>query len=69
MSDGLYERGIYINRVRKGGPADLSGLLQAFDRILQVNFRQIVIIKLLIINIIAEKNRLMIPGRTISIAV
>ena len=68
MSDGLYERGIYINRVRKGGPADLSGLLQAFDRILQVNFRQIVIIKLLIINIMAE-NRLMIPGRTISIAV
>ena len=46
VSDGLYERGIYINRVRKGGPADLSGLLQAFDRILQVNFRQIVIIKL-----------------------
>ncbi|XP_046453439.1 glutamate receptor-interacting protein 2-like isoform X2 [Daphnia pulex] len=37
VSDGLYERGIYINRIRKGGPADLSGLLQAFDRILQVN--------------------------------
>jgi len=37
VSDGLYERGIYINRVRKGGPADISGQLQAFDRILQVN--------------------------------
>lgn len=36
VSDGLYERGIYINRVRKGGPADISGQLQAFDRILQV---------------------------------
>nr|CAH0110201.1 unnamed protein product [Daphnia galeata] len=37
VSDGLYERGIYINRIRKGGPAHLSGHLQAFDRILQVN--------------------------------
>ena len=37
VSDGLYERGIYINRIRKGGPADLSGQLKAFDRILQVN--------------------------------
>lgn len=37
VSDGLYERGIYVNRIRKGGPADLSGALRAFDRILQVN--------------------------------
>ena len=37
VSDGLYERGIYVNRIRKGGPADLSGSLRAFDRILQVN--------------------------------
>lgn len=36
VSDGLYERGIYVNRVRKGGPADISGQLLAFDRILQV---------------------------------
>jgi len=37
VSDGLYERGIFVNRVRKGGPADVSGLLKAFDRILQIN--------------------------------
>ena len=37
VSDGLYERGIFVNRVRKGGPADISGLLKAFDRILQIN--------------------------------
>ena len=37
VSDGLYERGVYVNRVRKGGPADVSSLLRPFDRILQVN--------------------------------
>ncbi|XP_066993611.2 glutamate receptor-interacting protein 1 isoform X2 [Anabrus simplex] len=37
VSDGLYERGVYINRIRKGGPADLSGTLRPYDRILQVN--------------------------------
>ena len=37
VSDGLYERGIFVNTVRKGGPADTSGLLKAFDRILQIN--------------------------------
>ena len=37
VSDGLYERGIYINRIRKGGPADESTLLKPFDRILQIN--------------------------------
>lgn len=36
LSDGLYERGVYINRIRKGGPADIVGLLKPFDRILQV---------------------------------
>lgn len=36
VSDGLYERGVYINRIRKGGPADLSGVLKPYDRILQV---------------------------------
>jgi len=36
VSDGLYERGVYINRIRKGGPADLSTVLQPYDRILQV---------------------------------
>ncbi|XP_047474021.1 glutamate receptor-interacting protein 2-like isoform X4 [Penaeus chinensis] len=37
VSDGLYEKGVYINRIRKGGPADRSGMLQPYDRILQVN--------------------------------
>lgn len=37
VSDGLYEKGVYVNRVRPGGPADMSGILKPFDRILQVN--------------------------------
>ncbi|KAK7066747.1 Glutamate receptor-interacting protein 1 [Halocaridina rubra] len=37
VSDGLYEKGVYVNRIRKGGPADKSGVLKPFDRILQVN--------------------------------
>ncbi|XP_004525107.1 glutamate receptor-interacting protein 1 [Ceratitis capitata] len=37
VSDGLYERGVFINRIRTGGPADLSGVLKPFDRIMQVN--------------------------------
>lgn len=37
VSDGLYYKGVYINRIRPGGPADASGLLQPLDRILQVN--------------------------------
>ena len=36
VSDGLYERGVYINRVRSGGPADRTRVLQPYDRILQV---------------------------------
>lgn len=36
VSDGLYEKGVYINRIRKGGPADIVGLLRPYDRILQV---------------------------------
>ncbi|XP_046803409.1 glutamate receptor-interacting protein 2 isoform X2 [Lucilia cuprina] len=37
VSDGLYERGVFINRIRSGGPADKCGLLKPFDRIMQVN--------------------------------
>lgn len=37
VSDGLYERGVYINRIRSGGPADIVGLLKPFDRIVQVS--------------------------------
>lgn len=38
VSDGLYERGVFINRIRSGGPADKCGLLKPFDRIMQVCF-------------------------------
>jgi len=37
LSDGLYERGIFINRIRKGGPADATGVLRPLDRIMQIN--------------------------------
>ncbi|XP_053576892.1 glutamate receptor-interacting protein 2 [Bombina bombina] len=36
VSDGLLEKGVYINMIRPGGPADRSGL-QQYDRVLQVN--------------------------------
>ena len=36
VSDGLYEKGVFVNRIRKGGPAEASGILKPFDRILQV---------------------------------
>lgn len=36
LSDGLYEKGVYINRIRTGGPADVVQLLKPFDRIVLV---------------------------------
>ncbi|XP_072309986.1 glutamate receptor-interacting protein 1 isoform X7 [Eucyclogobius newberryi] len=36
VSDGLLDRGVYINNIRPGGPAEQVGL-KAFDRILQIN--------------------------------
>uniref|UniRef100_A0A3B4UQS8 Glutamate receptor interacting protein 2a n=1 Tax=Seriola dumerili TaxID=41447 RepID=A0A3B4UQS8_SERDU len=36
VSDGLLEKGVYVNMIRPDGPADLAGL-KPFDRILQVN--------------------------------
>lgn len=39
VSDGLYERGVFINRIRSGGPADMCGLLKPFDRIMQVGLK------------------------------
>ncbi|XP_058480530.1 glutamate receptor-interacting protein 1 isoform X5 [Solea solea] len=36
VSDGLLDRGVYINNIRAGGPAERGGL-RAFDRILQIN--------------------------------
>lgn len=37
VSDGVNRKGVYINKVRQGGPADLSGCVKPYDRILQVN--------------------------------
>uniref|UniRef100_A0A8D3DVD0 Glutamate receptor interacting protein 2a n=1 Tax=Scophthalmus maximus TaxID=52904 RepID=A0A8D3DVD0_SCOMX len=36
VSDGLLEKGVYVNMIRPDGPADQAGL-RPFDRILQVN--------------------------------
>lgn len=36
VSDGLVEPGVFVKDLRPGGPADLSGQLKAFDRILKV---------------------------------
>uniref|UniRef100_A0A3B4ASZ6 PDZ domain-containing protein n=1 Tax=Periophthalmus magnuspinnatus TaxID=409849 RepID=A0A3B4ASZ6_9GOBI len=36
VSDGLLDRGVYVNNIRSGGPAEQAGL-KAFDRILQIN--------------------------------
>lgn len=37
ISDGLLEKGVYVNMIRPDGPADKAGL-KSFDRILQVCF-------------------------------
>ena len=38
VSDGLFDKGIYVARVRANGPADNSvSLLKPMDRILQIN--------------------------------
>ena len=36
LSDGVYEKGVYISAIRPGGPADRCGTLRSYDRILQV---------------------------------
>ena len=36
VSDGVFENGVYLSAIRPGGPAERSGQLQVFDRILQV---------------------------------
>jgi C-terminal processing protease CtpA/Prc len=35
LSDGMYEKGVYVSAVRSGSPAQLAGV-KSFDRILQV---------------------------------
>ncbi|XP_059181919.1 glutamate receptor-interacting protein 1 isoform X3 [Centropristis striata] len=36
VSDGMLDRGVYVNNIRPGGPAERGGL-QTYDRILQIN--------------------------------
>ncbi|XP_031414043.1 glutamate receptor-interacting protein 1 isoform X2 [Clupea harengus] len=36
VSDGLLEKGVYVNNIRPGGPAEIGGL-KPFDRLLQIN--------------------------------
>ncbi|XP_049616263.1 glutamate receptor-interacting protein 1 isoform X5 [Syngnathus scovelli] len=36
VSDGVLDRGVYVNNIRGGGPAERGGL-QAYDRLLQIN--------------------------------
>lgn len=37
LSDGVYEKGVYISAVRPNGPAERSGGLKPFDRLLEVS--------------------------------
>lgn len=45
VSDGLLDRGVYVNNIRTGGPAERGGL-QAYDRILQVQKQQVMLLSL-----------------------
>ena len=36
VSDGIYEKGVFLSAIRPGGPADQSGVLNQYDRLLQV---------------------------------
>lgn len=36
VSDGIEQKGVFINKIRPGGPADRSGSVRPFDKILQV---------------------------------
>lgn len=46
VSDGLYERGVYINRIRSSGPADQVQVLKPYDRIIQVSAFSMLFLKL-----------------------
>ncbi|KAF0312701.1 Glutamate receptor-interacting protein 1 [Amphibalanus amphitrite] len=37
LSNALYVKGVFVARVKPGGPADKSGILRPYDRILQVS--------------------------------
>ncbi|XP_073802316.1 glutamate receptor-interacting protein 1 isoform X42 [Danio rerio] len=36
VSDGVLEKGVYVNNIRPGGPAEIGGL-KPYDRLLQIN--------------------------------
>ena len=36
LSDGVYEKGVYVSAIQPNGPAERSGVLKTYDRILQV---------------------------------
>lgn len=36
VSDGVLEKGVYVNNIRPGGPAEIGGL-KPYDRLLQVS--------------------------------
>lgn len=36
LSDGVYEKGVYISAVQPGSPADVQGRIRPYDRLLQV---------------------------------
>uniref|UniRef100_A0A161M443 Glutamate receptor-interacting protein 1 isoform x2 n=1 Tax=Triatoma infestans TaxID=30076 RepID=A0A161M443_TRIIF len=37
VSDGLYEKGVFVNTIKPGSPADMCGMLKQYDKIIQVN--------------------------------
>ncbi|XP_014256866.1 glutamate receptor-interacting protein 2-like [Cimex lectularius] len=37
VSDGLYEKGVFINTIKPGSPADLANSLKPYDKIIKVN--------------------------------
>jgi len=60
ISDGLYEKGVFVNNIRKGGPADLSGMLKRYDRIIQVNNH---LKKTKVYNKVYQHNRRILPSQ------
>ncbi|GFS78235.1 glutamate receptor-interacting protein 1 [Trichonephila clavipes] len=61
LSDGKYESGVYINSIRPGGPADLSGLIKPLDRILQT-FRSIFAVTMPLVRSNSWDAKLVVPN-------
>lgn len=64
MSDELYERRVYINRIRSGGLADQISVLKPYDRISQVSFVELPFE----INFLQKSFKFQVNGLWISIA-